>query len=228
MRLEPRLLPNGLRAARPLRIRIVAVVALFVLLAVACGDAGGSEVASLSENDDDPAADADDTGSEVDPEEAILEFAQCMRDNGVDFPDPTFDEDGNPQVNRGGGDGPAFDPESEEFEAAQNACADLFEGVGFGRRNIDEETVAELQDAQLEFAQCLRDEGLDVDDPEFGGGPDGSAPGGGGGRRGGPAAAFGLDEDDPEAAAALEECRPVLEEAFSGFGPGGPGNQDGE
>ena len=27
----------------------------------------------------------------------VLEFAQCMREEGINFPDPTFDIDGNSQ-----------------------------------------------------------------------------------------------------------------------------------
>ena len=29
----------------------------------------------------------------------MLEFAQCMREEGINFPDPTFDIDGNPEFN---------------------------------------------------------------------------------------------------------------------------------
>ena len=34
---------------------------------------------------------------EVTFEEGVLNFAQCMREEGINFPDPTFDIDGNPQ-----------------------------------------------------------------------------------------------------------------------------------
>ncbi len=36
---------------------------------------------------------------EITFEEGVLEFAQCMREEGIDFPDPTFDIDGNPGFN---------------------------------------------------------------------------------------------------------------------------------
>ena len=36
---------------------------------------------------------------EITFEEGVLEFSQCMREEGIDFPDPTFDIDGNPEFN---------------------------------------------------------------------------------------------------------------------------------
>jgi hypothetical protein len=51
----------------------------------------------------------------------LLEFAQCMRDHGVDFPDPTFDDSGGGlQVQMGG---PGMDPDSPGFKAASDACS---------------------------------------------------------------------------------------------------------
>ena len=51
----------------------------------------------------------------------LLEFAQCMRDHGVDFPDPTFDDSGGGlQVQMGG---PGMDPDSPGFKAASEACS---------------------------------------------------------------------------------------------------------
>ena len=57
------------------------------------------------------------------------------------------------------------------------------------------------EDALLALAQCLRDQGLEVADPDFsgGGGPRGVFRGG------------GLDRSDPAVQAALEECSPILE-----------------
>jgi hypothetical protein len=53
-----------------------------------------------------------------------LEFARCMRKNGVDMPDPTADGGG---VFRFGGDG--IDPQSETFKKAQKACGDIMRGM---------------------------------------------------------------------------------------------------
>ncbi|MBT2517818.1 hypothetical protein J7E29_10265 [Streptomyces sp. ISL-90] len=49
----------------------------------------------------------------------MREFAKCMRENGIeDFPDPNAE--GGMMLN-----GDDVDPESEEFQAAQEACEDL-------------------------------------------------------------------------------------------------------
>lgn len=60
-------------------------------------------------------------GEPLDPEEyaELVEYSECMRENGVaDFPDPQ--PDGSLII-----DGDAFDPESDEFQAADEACQDL-------------------------------------------------------------------------------------------------------
>ena len=105
-----------------------------VLLALsACGSDSGtsSEVASLGTLATDGAS--TETTVAVDSQEAILAYAACMRENGVDMADPTFDADGNVT---GGGFGPdsGIDPQSTDFQAAQTACGDLIEGVEFGAR----------------------------------------------------------------------------------------------
>ena len=56
---------------------------------------------------------------EVTFEEGVLNFAQCMREEGINFPDPTFDIDGNPQFDN-------VDVENEdEFEEAFTNCEDI-------------------------------------------------------------------------------------------------------
>jgi hypothetical protein len=47
-----------------------------------------------------------------------LANARCMREHGLDFPDPTFDENGGAMMKLG----PGNDPESAKFKAAEKAC----------------------------------------------------------------------------------------------------------
>jgi hypothetical protein len=56
---------------------------------------------------------------QIDPAErdAMVAFARCMREHGIDMPDPTGD---GLVVRRDGDGGP--DPESAEFQAAEQAC----------------------------------------------------------------------------------------------------------
>jgi hypothetical protein len=55
-------------------------------------------------------------------QEAALAHARCMRENGIDMPDPTFGENGRAQIRIRKGSG--IDPESPKFEEAQEACED--------------------------------------------------------------------------------------------------------
>ena len=53
--------------------------------------------------------------------EQMLEFAQCMRDHGVDMPDPMFNDDGGVQIGVGGEETRST---PDDFEAATEACAE--------------------------------------------------------------------------------------------------------
>lgn len=53
--------------------------------------------------------------------EQALRHARCMREHGVDMPDPTFGEGGKVQMKIEGG----IDPESPAFQEAQRACGEI-------------------------------------------------------------------------------------------------------
>ena len=57
-----------------------------------------------------------------------LAHARCMREHGVDFPDPSFSEDGGAVVDIGPGSG--LDPDSPVFQRAQAQCRELAGGPG--------------------------------------------------------------------------------------------------
>jgi hypothetical protein len=88
-----------------------------------------------------------------------LEFAQCMRKNGVpDFPDP----DASGQF-RGQGHEQQSNP---KFQAAQQACRNLAPG-GTHEKSVG--TPAFVEQAR-EFAQCIRANGVpDFPDPDANG-----------------------------------------------------------
>ena len=194
------------------RLLIVSVV-LGLLLPACSGDSADDAVASL-ESDTAPVdvevstTDADDTG-DVDQEQVMLAFAACMRENGIELDDPTVDADGNVGFGRlrSAIEG---DVTPEEIDAAREACEGELQGVAL-RSEADRDRTSE-QDVFLEFAQCMRDNGYDMSDPDFAN----SGPGGGGGG-GGP---FGeLDRDDPDFKSALVPCQDIL----AGTGPEGNG-----
>jgi hypothetical protein len=68
---------------------------------------------------------------QIDPAErdAMVAFAKCMREHGIDMPDPT---DGGLTVRRDK-DGGGPDPDSEEFKAAEQACDHLLGNLRSGK-----------------------------------------------------------------------------------------------
>jgi hypothetical protein len=88
-----------------------------------------------------------------------MRFADCMRDNGVsEFPDP--DASGSLTID-GVVNGASLDPSTPAWKTAIGACKDL-QPPGFtGRKRSAEE-----QENALEFAQCMRENGVeDFPDP---------------------------------------------------------------
>lgn len=195
------------------------MVALALAGAVAgCGggdDGSDDAVASLDEEAAAQTDDADDEGgggdSNIDDaeiEDAMLEYAQCMRDNGVDMPDPEFDENGGVSMRAADpdtGEGP--DP---EFEAADEACRPIMEDV-LPDMEIDPKEQAEMQDQLVAVAECMRERGHDMPDPEV------STDGGVTMRVGGPDGGDGRPDEEFEQD--LSECH----DEAGVEGPSGPG-----
>jgi len=175
------------RARSPI---LVLVFAAFGLLAAACGsDAEGATVGVASLEDTAGAAETDEepVDSELSAEDAALLFSECIRDEGIDFPDIGVDAEGNPDLRNAFQDA-GLDPRSEEFQDALGGCQSVLEGIGFGGgRRAALGDNPELQDAFVEYSDCIRDQGFDVGDLSLGGGQ------GGGGQGDGPA-----DGDGPQ------------------------------
>src|SRR5918999_561350 len=94
--------------------------------------------------------------------EAQLAFARCMREHGVDMPDPTFDgERGLRRI------GPGEGGSEREFREAEQACRKHLEGIE--PPELSSEQQAEFRKAALEHARCMRENGIeDFPDPTFG------------------------------------------------------------
>ena len=169
---------------------------LFVVFLAACsggadGDVTAGGVASASDlnetvqdaedvANDIVAADSGDDAA-VSAEDAGLALAQCMRDNGIaDFPDPTVDANGNLNLRAALADS-GLDFQDEGFREQITACQEEVgaDNFGAGARGNQREGI---QEQLLSYTQCLRDEGLDVGDIEFGGGAGQGGNGGGQGQ----------------------------------------------
>jgi hypothetical protein len=148
------------------RPRLAVLVAMLaVTLAVAaCGGGGKANgVASLSGANKPTATTTAKPSSKQDAMQAALAFARCMRQHGINLPDPQFNGNGISQdfAARRGSKGPN-DP---KFKAAQQACNKYLPNGG-------QPTKPNLQEQQqmLAFARCMRQHGIDVPDPGASGG----------------------------------------------------------
>jgi len=129
-----------------------------------------------------------------------LDFVACMRDAGMEMADPTVNADGSVQLIGPGG---AQQLNQPGFQEAAEGCTYLIEDATFFNEAPD---LSEIEDSLLEFAQCLRGEGLDVTDPDMTN------------LTAGPAAIFGssFDPQDPANSDAIAACSEFLPNAGGG------------
>jgi hypothetical protein len=118
-------------------------------------------------------------------QDAMVKFAQCMRQHGIDMPDPTAGPNG------GSGRvaisaGKAGDPAAmQKIQAASTACDKLLPNGG-------KPTNQDIQ-RSLKFAQCMRAHGVNMPDPNPNGGSTGIT----------------INENDPKTKTALSACMPT-------------------
>ncbi len=237
--IAPRRRRVGPRGRRGLATAGVLTMAALMLVGCSKTDAATDGVATLDQGTTQGTTAPADGGAT--DEAKLRDYAKCMRDNGVpSFPDPKVDANG--RIDPGGFRNSGVDRQSQAYQDADKACASKRAGVTFGA-NRDPAARQKIQDAALKYAQCLRDKGLTVKDPDFSQAPGGGAPGaggqppagaggagggtppadGGGNRNGRFARLFGLDENDPAVKAAEDACQPIFQQALTDAGIAGPG-----
>jgi hypothetical protein len=179
-----------------MRARLVGGLVLAVTLALAgCATRDAASIASANGN----RYSSPQPVQSLSPEESAFKFAQCMRDHGVDMPDP--------QTDGAGGFGVTINGENqslskEKVDAAMEACRQYapFGGDATGKPD------AQAQENMLKFSQCMRDNGVESF-PD----PDGNR--------------LMIDEtvgSDPDFPAAQEKCaKEFLPGAMTNGGPGG-------
>ena len=157
--------------------------AISTLALAACGSDSGSSTAAPTDDE---------------REAARLKLTQCLRENGVEVQDSPAAGGGGGRggvLVRGGGD--------KAREAMEGPCK-RYREAAFG--NISAEDRQEFQDAFQKFAQCMRDNGVEVQDVTTSGG------------RG----TVRVDRDDPDFEAAQEKCQGKLPRGGA-FRAGGKG-----
>jgi hypothetical protein len=123
-----------------------------------------------------------------------------MREHGIDFPDPV---NGRFEFKMKRGD-------QRKLTEAQNACRDILEKA---MPPVSKEQEAEMREAALRFAKCMRQHGVDMPDPTF--------PEGGGTLMRMPK---GMKDDDPKLEEAQKACQPIMEAARPDGSPGQRGS----
>ena len=98
------------------------------------------------------------------PEDAELLLARCLRDNGYDVQDPKNDEGLRSVLT------PIFIAADERgrtelFQTIQTCAEENNIPLGNNADFENPEDVADRLDTELEFAQCLRGKGIEVEDP---------------------------------------------------------------
>jgi hypothetical protein len=189
----------------------VGVAAITLLAACGGGSSPSAQVASLGGGNSDATTTTTAAGSssEADVQQAMLDFAKCMREHGIDMPDPTFDENGGAQFSAGASGSPA---DQAKLDEAQKACQSYLDKVKSNAPPIDPAKVEEEKQKQLAFAQCMRDHGIDFPDPQVSSNGAGIEV-----QQGGP----GVDPNSPGFKEAFDACAAQVGLPKPGDKPGG-------
>jgi hypothetical protein len=174
---------------RPPRLAALVGALALTLAVAACG--GGnhpSGVASLGASGQPTATTA--ANGRQDPRQAALAWARCMRQNGINMPDPQITgSGGNLNITQ---DGPiGVNKKDPRVKTAQDACQHyLARGSAGGSNGSD----PRQHQRELQFARCMRQHGVHMSDPR----PDGGF------------TTEGDDKDSPAIKAAERACEHYL------------------
>jgi hypothetical protein len=103
--------------------------------------------------------------SAAEMQDAILDYAKCMRDHGVNIPDPEIGEDGSvgdmPDLRETGAS-------QDTISAAEAACQPILDAVNPGGDQPDPQEIAQTLDQMIAVTGCMRTKGYDMADPRVG------------------------------------------------------------
>ncbi|MFE9929877.1 hypothetical protein [Streptomyces sp. NPDC005533] len=140
---------------RSLITSTAAVVTGLTLFATACAnDSAGRKDASGGGGGSSSGAGGSSGGAGADADRAV-KMRQCLREHGVDVPDPEPGQDPR-GMTLGGGD-------PQKTQEAMKAC-------GMGGPGSGKEPTQEEKDQELQWIRCMRENGVALKDPEYTGG----------------------------------------------------------
>jgi hypothetical protein len=138
--------------------------------------------------------------------QARLDLAKCMRQHGINVPDPSA---GGGPAGGGGFFRILRNYPEAQIQAAMKACAQ-YQRKAFGQDNISPAQREQRRQQLVKFATCMRAHGINIPDPVAG-------QGGGFGIR---QAFRSIDLNSPAFKSAMTACRSVAPQ-FRRGGPGG-------
>ena len=189
------------RRWRPYLAALVAVLALALAVA-ACGGDKGDGVASLGDGKATATTSPGNSGKDL--KQLALAYARCMRQHGINMPDPKFDAAGRvaQQLPQGVG------PDAPRFKAADQACKQ------YAPSGAPERIDPQVQQQMLAYARCMRQHGINIPDPKPGEGigVDGST---------------GVNPEDPRFKAADQACEQYAPGGGGGRVDSGPQSSGG-
>ena len=145
----------------------ICLLLIFVLISACSSSEDSQRVVSTKDLSSDTAITTivEEVAEEVvSVEDAQLLLAKCLRENGYDIKDPKNDESLQSLLR------PVFlaaDQKGREelFETIQTCANENNIPLGGTADFENPEEVADTLDTELEFAQCLREKGIEVEDP---------------------------------------------------------------
>jgi hypothetical protein len=170
---------------RIIRMGLLLGLPLVLALGVAACGGGGKPSGVASLGGADKATGTTRAGAGSDDRQAALAYAKCMRQHGIDMPDPKFDAAGHSSQQLP----PGVGPDDPRFKAADQACNKYLPNGGAPEKPNPQE-----QQQMVQFARCMRQHGVNMPDPKPGGGIDADA-------------GAGVNPDSPKFKAAERACQ---------------------
>ncbi len=133
--------------------QITILLILTGLLLVACGSTS-NDVASLSATPTPATAD-----ESLNNEKMMMQFTECLRNEGLEVVDPIVDADGNIQKPELVEDATVT---KGEWMDAYEVCGEIIENITFEKKEVDR---SDQVDFYIDLAACMREEGFDLEDP---------------------------------------------------------------
>ncbi|WP_412077663.1 hypothetical protein ACLF6K_25170 [Streptomyces xanthophaeus] len=138
------------------RSLIMTTAAAITGLALAVtGCANGTSGGKSGGKQDGASAGGSGGGAGADADKAV-KMRQCLREHGIDAPDPKPGQDPRAMTVGGG-----VDP--QKMQEAMKAC-------GMGGPDSGKEPTQEEKDKELKWIRCMRENGVQLKDPEYNGG----------------------------------------------------------